>query len=74
MDKRTNIPGFAEEAEAALARAQEFARKRAIETGTPFIVCRDGKRVDLNVGTRSFNYEEAPAAEPTVVREEPEED
>jgi hypothetical protein len=57
-DKKKLIEG----ATAAVCRAQEAARKRALETGTPFLAECDGE-------AERYEVEEADAA---VVRESPE--
>ena len=72
---KPDFEAHVEDALAALGRAQEVARQRAIKCGTPFVVSGDGKMVDENPTTAKFRYEEGSASEaPAVVREEPEED
>ena len=71
MDKTETHQELAEEGLAGLERSQQFAWKRALETGTPFIIWKDGKAVDLNPATNGGQtYAEAAKPETSLVRED----
>ena len=71
MDKDARHLKLEELATEGLRRAQAAAWKRAKETGTPFIVWRDGKVVDLNANPASYDVE-IEELESLRLREEPE--
>lgn len=71
MDKDARHRELEELATAGLRRAQAVAWKRAKETGTPFVVWRDGKVVDLNANSAPYEVEIAELESPRL-HEEPE--
>ena len=71
MDKDERHLKLEELATEGLRRAQAAAWKRAKETGTPFVVWRNGKAVDLNAKSASYDSEIA-KLESLRFREEPE--
>ena len=76
MDRKARQQELEESATAGLKRAQQFAWKRALDTGTAFIIWKDGEPIDLNPATNGgISYaKEVAQVESSLVGEDPAED